>query len=499
MAAMLTLDGYVRVSRVAGREGDSFISPDVQRDTINTWARLRGVQIAEWHTDLDVSGGTMQRPGLKTVLARVRSGATGGIAVARLDRLSRASVVDALNIVEEVHDAGGQIAAIDLGIDPTTPFGEFAMTIMLALARMERRRIAEQWRISRQRAVQRGVHIASARPTGYQRRDDGRLEPHPDEAPVVAEMFRRRAVGASWTELSRLLDERGVRGPYGPAHWTNGATREVIRNRVHLGEARSGEFVNPAGHEPLVDRATWEAAQIARGAPATRGEPSLLAGLLRCAGCRHVMKPDRVSLADGTRARTYRCRGRHSTGVCQDRAAVMGHLIEGLVEREVMARVAAIKVVGETDDSELAEAQQAASDAEAALVAYRDDERILAALGPDRYIEGLTVRARAADDAHALLAELRVAQGGGMDFTQLAELWPEMDVEQRRMALASMLDCVFIRSGRALALDRRVLVFWRGEGPAGLPRRGRTVPLEPFSWPGDAPGEVGATTAHDLK
>ena len=44
-------------------------------------------------------------------------------------------------LVERIADAGGTVAAIDLGIDPTTPIGKFARTLMLALAEMERERI----------------------------------------------------------------------------------------------------------------------------------------------------------------------------------------------------------------------------------------------------------------------------------------------------------------------------------------------------------------------
>ncbi|MGA2320027.1 MAG: hypothetical protein ABSG95_04700 [Solirubrobacteraceae bacterium] len=45
-------DGYIRVSRVLGRAGDSFISPAVQREQIEGWAKLRGVEIDAWHEDL---------------------------------------------------------------------------------------------------------------------------------------------------------------------------------------------------------------------------------------------------------------------------------------------------------------------------------------------------------------------------------------------------------------------------------------------------------------
>ena len=77
-----------------------------------------------------------------------------------------------------ITDAGGSIAAVDLGIDPTTPFGEFGMTIMLALARMERRRMSESWEEAKTRALDRGARMGPT-PFGYERDSDGRLQPHP--------------------------------------------------------------------------------------------------------------------------------------------------------------------------------------------------------------------------------------------------------------------------------------------------------------------------------
>jgi len=57
--------------------------------------------------------------------------------------ISRLGTADALKLVERITQAGGSIAAIDLGIDPATPFGEFGTTLMLALAHMERRRLTD--------------------------------------------------------------------------------------------------------------------------------------------------------------------------------------------------------------------------------------------------------------------------------------------------------------------------------------------------------------------
>jgi DNA invertase Pin-like site-specific DNA recombinase len=55
---MSGFDEYIRVSKLNGRSGASFISPDVQRDAINAWATARGHEILEWHEEMDRSGGT---------------------------------------------------------------------------------------------------------------------------------------------------------------------------------------------------------------------------------------------------------------------------------------------------------------------------------------------------------------------------------------------------------------------------------------------------------
>lgn len=77
----MTLDGYLRVSRVGGRSGDSFISPILQRKQIARWAEAQGHEGVAWHDDLDQSGGTIRRPGFQAMLARIEAGETDGVVV----------------------------------------------------------------------------------------------------------------------------------------------------------------------------------------------------------------------------------------------------------------------------------------------------------------------------------------------------------------------------------------------------------------------------------
>ena len=484
----MQLDPYIRVSDTRGRSGESFISPSVQREQIETWARLRGVALGPAQTDLDETGGVLRRPGLDAILDRIKSGETGGIVVARLDRLSRAGVADALKLVDEIETHGGQLAAVDLGIDPTTMFGEFALTLMLGLARMERRRIAETWTTAQERAVKRGVHIASKPPTGYVRDEGGRLAvANRAHADAVAEAFRLRARGGSWQQVADHLNAQAVPSPYGPTNWHTGSVQHIIKNPAYLGEARSGRHTNAEAHEALIDRATFEAAQAARGATPRSSDPALLAGLIRCASCRYALKPDRMSLRSGDRARIYRCRGRHAGGTCEHRPAALASVIEPHVERLFFEAVGALEAAP-TTSIEVEDAASALEVAERDLTAFRDDERIVGVLGQDGYVEGLQVRKAAVDDARARLGDLAGAGGSLPDRATLEATWPDLDVKERNHLLRSAIDAIFMRPGRDLPIEDRVLILFRGEAPDDLPGRGqKPQPIRPFAWPDDVP------------
>jgi DNA invertase Pin-like site-specific DNA recombinase len=74
----LPLDGYVRVSRVGGRKGEGFISPEVQEQAIRDWTKRSNREVVLHPHELNVSGGTMDRPVFKELMERVRSGQPGG-------------------------------------------------------------------------------------------------------------------------------------------------------------------------------------------------------------------------------------------------------------------------------------------------------------------------------------------------------------------------------------------------------------------------------------
>ena len=188
------------MSRVGARKGATFVSPELQRTEIEAWARYRGVEILSFHTDLDVSGARLERPGLERALRRAESGESEGIVVARLDRFAR-NLTGALETIGRLEAAGAAFVSVAEGLDPTTPAGKMLMRVMLLTAEFELDGIRKGWDESRRRAVARGLHPSSVPPTGYRRGRDGRLVLDPESAPALAELFRMRASYRSWHEM----------------------------------------------------------------------------------------------------------------------------------------------------------------------------------------------------------------------------------------------------------------------------------------------------------
>ena len=190
-----TAEGYVRASRRAGREGESFISPEVQRKKIADWAALHEVEVVAWWEEIDQSGAKLQRPMFQGALARCERGETGGIIVARLDRFAR-SAVDALESIKRLNEAGARLVSVEDNFDGSTPMGRFAIGILTLIAELELERIKENWATAVTSAVGRGVQ----------------------SLPVPHRLWpgQAEAAGAVWSRRPRWWRRRSGGGRWGP-------------------------------------------------------------------------------------------------------------------------------------------------------------------------------------------------------------------------------------------------------------------------------------------
>jgi DNA invertase Pin-like site-specific DNA recombinase len=470
------VDGYIRISQVNGRSGERFISPEVQREGIEAWAKLNGALVAEIHQEFDQSGGRPDRPLWLLAIERVEQGLTQGVVVWKLDRWGR-SLVDGLGAIRRIQAAGGTFVAVQDGFDLSTDTGKLVSELLMSMAEYELDRVRSVWRTAQERAIRRGVHCGCTPPVGYRRREDGRLEIDPATAPYIGEAFRMRANRSPVPAISAYLEANGVLTGRGFEHWCYSTTHRMFSKRTYLGEVSSGDFVNRNAHEPLIDALTFQRCQVPHELPRPRAgrRPALLRGLLRCASCRGALDASCDRKPDGRLFRSYKCRGYSAAGACPRPALIAASLVEPYVE-EVFWQELVHKRRGPTA-GELRRAQEEAESAEQALGGYRDNPRVIQAIGAERFADGLQRRMRRLELALLQLeaAERRTRPFGLAPPEQLEAEWNRLEVLERRAALAEVIDCVFVRPGH-YDVDNRVLVCLRGEAPLDLPRTGRPQP-----------------------
>ena len=473
-----TADGYMRVSRRAGRLGESFISPEVQRKKIADWAKLHEVEVARWWEEIDQSGAKLQRPMFQQALERCEAGETGGIIVARLDRFAR-SAVDALESIKRLNAAGARLVSVEDNFDGSTPMGRFAIGILTLIAELELERIKENWETAVSRAVERGVHISARTPVGYTRDEKTkRLIVDPRTAPAVAEVFRRRALGASWAELTRYLEEQRVFPSTGNDHWSKFGVASLVKNPVYLGQARSGKVINEHAHEPIVTRAEFDAAQSVKKSLLSPHDGSIaskamLGGLARCAGCGHTLKiTGNTRKATGERYPVYYCTGRYASGLCPARATETAANLDHYVEEQVLAAIAedggpVARAVQASERVE--EAARAVAEAEHELDLYVGNPKLVSVLGEQRFLEGAEARQQALEQAQAELAQARSESGIAEELAEagLFEAWPELTTQEKRRLMHGLLEQVVVRraEGRGkkrTPIDERTEIVLRG-------------------------------------
>jgi DNA invertase Pin-like site-specific DNA recombinase len=149
-----TMDGYIRVSRVSGRTGESYISPKVQRDKITGWAKLHDVRLGQVVVEEDVSGAKpVEERELGKLLKRVESGESEGIVAFKLSRFGRGAL-ETLQAVERIRSVGGRLVTVEDGVDSAKPGGRLLLTVLAGLAEEE----LEQRRSGGATAVSRRIH-----------------------------------------------------------------------------------------------------------------------------------------------------------------------------------------------------------------------------------------------------------------------------------------------------------------------------------------------------
>jgi DNA invertase Pin-like site-specific DNA recombinase len=288
---------YTRKSTDEGLEQE-YNSIDAQRDAGHAYIasqRAEGwIPVADDYDDPAYSGGNMERPALKRLLADIDAGRVDIVVVYKIDRLTRA-LTDFSRMIEVFDRNGVSFVSVTQQFNTTTSMGRLTLNILLSFAQFEREVTGERIRDKIAASKRKGMWMGGVPPLGYDV-TARKLIANAREAKVVHHIFRRFAELGSSTLLVKELRLDGVTSKA----WTSQGGREhpgklidksliykILRNRVYVGEIGHRGQWYPGEHAPIVERALWDAVQaILDQNPRVRGNhtrarvPFLLKGLV---------------------------------------------------------------------------------------------------------------------------------------------------------------------------------------------------------------------------
>ena len=259
---------YCRVS-TDERLDQSFNSLDAQKDAGLAYIasqRAEGwIPVADDYDDPAFSGGHMERPALRRMMADIEAGRIDVVVIYKIDRLTR-SLADFSKMVEVFERYGVSFVSVTQQFNTTTSMGRLMLNILLSFAQFEREVTGERIRDKIAASKAKGMWMGGVPPLGYDV-ENRRLVPNEQEAKLIRHIFQRFVELGSSTALFNELKLDGVTSKA----WTtqDGKVREgraidkgmiykLLNNRTYLGELRHREQWVPAAHPPIIERELWD-------------------------------------------------------------------------------------------------------------------------------------------------------------------------------------------------------------------------------------------------
>ena len=278
---------YTRKSSEEGLEQE-FNSLHAQREACEAYIASQKSEgwalVRDQYDDGGVSGGTLERPGLKQLLADIEDGLVDVVVVYKIDRLSRA-LMDFSKLVEVFDRNGVTFVSVTQSFNTTTSMGRLTLNILLSFAQFEREVTAERIRDKVKASRMKGMWMGGYVPLGYDV-CNRKLVINEAEATTVRRAFEGFVEIGSATVLARELRRDGFRNKQGTLI-DKGYLYRLLNNRVYRGEAMHKGTAYPGEHEAIIDARLWEQVHDILGeSPRKRANnsrtqsPALLKGLI---------------------------------------------------------------------------------------------------------------------------------------------------------------------------------------------------------------------------
>jgi site-specific DNA recombinase len=210
-AKLLRCAIYTRKSTEHGLEQE-FNSLDAQREACEAYIKSQASQgwkaLPEQYNDPAYSGGNLDRPALKKLLADIEAGKVDVVVVYKIDRLTR-SLADFAKLVEAFDNRSISFVAVTQQFNTTTSMGRLTLNVLLSFAQFERELSAERVRDKVAASRRKGKWTGGTVPLGYDTKDK-KLVINKSEAETVRTIFRLYLELGSFSKLVAELDRRKI-------------------------------------------------------------------------------------------------------------------------------------------------------------------------------------------------------------------------------------------------------------------------------------------------
>ena len=254
---------YTRKSSDDGLE-QSFNSLDAQRDACAAYIasqRLEGwVLVEKQYDDGGLSGASLNRPAIQTLLADMAKGEIDIVVVYKVDRLTR-SLADFAKLTELFDKNQASFVAVTQQFNTSTSMGRLTLNVLLSFAQFEREVAGERIRDKIAASKRRGMWMGGHPPLGYDVKDR-KLVVNEQEAKRVRHICTRYLELQSVRALKKDLDASGIRSKShiwkdGTAHGgvpiSRGALYLILKSPLYRGLISHKGQIHHGEHEPIID------------------------------------------------------------------------------------------------------------------------------------------------------------------------------------------------------------------------------------------------------
>lgn len=263
---------------------DDSISIELQEIAGRDYCAAHGYEVVAVEVDEGISGRTWsKRPAVQRVMEMIDRRDADVIVLWKWSRLSRSRKDWAL-AADRVDVAGGRIESATEPIDTATASGRFARGVMTEYAAFQSEQIGEQWNEVRARRVSMGLPPTGSVPWGWINRRT-HIEPDPEKAPYIVELYDRYLSGQGFTGLAAWLNRTPAKTEKGKP-WLQVTVRKLMDSPIHAGYVIYRGEVHDGAHEGIISETTWARYQRSRSdrhVPVKiRDSQYLLSSLIAC-------------------------------------------------------------------------------------------------------------------------------------------------------------------------------------------------------------------------